>query len=51
MRQESPINQVDYINATWIQNGHEDVYDDIYEYLANPNNRLIIKIWGHNGIF
>ena len=39
VRQESPINQVDYINATWIQNGHEDVYDDIYEYLANPKNR------------
>ena len=37
----SPINKIDYINASWIQTSHEEVYDDLYEFLASSKINFI----------
>ena len=38
----SPINKIDYINATFIQTSHEVVYDDLYEFLASSKINFIL---------
>ena len=39
---KSPIDKVDYINASWIQRSHEEIYGDIYEFLASSKINLCL---------
>ena len=40
---KSPINKVDYINASWVKRcKEENVYDDVYEFLTNARMNFIL---------